>query len=408
MLTNQNDRKMKIRSIDYLLILGFILAPMTEFRIWKIGPAEALVFLWSLRFVPSIFDFRIRNILRNFWILFLLTVLVGTIFGMLRYPRQSSGLTAYLTWIYMALVSMGIYYGLMKYEVPYIRRLLEVMVIAATLWYLFLYIYAHQISMEFMGARLYYRNRRYTGGAENPHQVAGLLVNCVFIMVYLILNTKRIRTKVFYLLCIGIHLFLISTTLSSTAMLAVAAGFFLTLLEWFIRKGNNRTEEKYRLLMTAIAAVFILLFAFSFLFEAFYKWVASDPNGLQRFQIFASIGDTMKKSFLFGLGPGKHSMGGAMEYHNTYLEVLAMGGIIGALIFTVFSIKLFIRLITVPQAILAPFAMYIFGLSGFGMRRLPYWFVIAFFLVISEKHVFPNTPQNLRHGDRKEKDLRRI
>ena len=36
----------KIRTWDWLLILGLTIAPMTGLRIWKIGPAEVLTFIW--------------------------------------------------------------------------------------------------------------------------------------------------------------------------------------------------------------------------------------------------------------------------------------------------------------------------------------------------------------------------
>ena len=42
----------KIRTWDWLLILGLTIAPMTGLRIWKIGPAEVLTFIWCLRFFP--------------------------------------------------------------------------------------------------------------------------------------------------------------------------------------------------------------------------------------------------------------------------------------------------------------------------------------------------------------------
>ena len=36
----------KIQSIDWILIIGIVLSPMTEFRIWKVGPGEILCLSW--------------------------------------------------------------------------------------------------------------------------------------------------------------------------------------------------------------------------------------------------------------------------------------------------------------------------------------------------------------------------
>ena len=87
------------------------------------------------------------------------------------------------------------------------------------------------------------------------------------------------------------------------------------------------------------------------------------------FEIFASIGDTLRKNWLFGLGPGIHGLDGTIEYHNAYLEILAMGGIIGFGIFIVFSSRLFLLLMTDPSILFAVIPLYAYGLG--------FWVVVA-------------------------------
>ena len=49
MLTLSNiHKKIKLPFIDYFLIIGIVLAPMTGLRIWKIGPGEVLCLFWSI------------------------------------------------------------------------------------------------------------------------------------------------------------------------------------------------------------------------------------------------------------------------------------------------------------------------------------------------------------------------
>ena len=70
----------KIRTWDWLLILGLTIAPMTGLRIWKIGPAEVLTFIWCLRFFPR---GRVSNgALMRFFLVFLGSMAIGTIMGL--------------------------------------------------------------------------------------------------------------------------------------------------------------------------------------------------------------------------------------------------------------------------------------------------------------------------------------
>ena len=48
----------KIQSIDWILIIGIVLSPMTEFRIWKVGPGEILCLCWGMRFFIQMIKIR--------------------------------------------------------------------------------------------------------------------------------------------------------------------------------------------------------------------------------------------------------------------------------------------------------------------------------------------------------------
>ena len=89
----------RIRKWDWLLIIGLCLSAMTDLRIWKIGPAELLCFIWGLKFFPK----RVyrMNILSSFFLRFLGAMLIGTVIGYFVAPKELI-LSDLLTWVFLA------------------------------------------------------------------------------------------------------------------------------------------------------------------------------------------------------------------------------------------------------------------------------------------------------------------
>jgi len=379
-------RKNGLPWYDCLLILGLILAPMTELRVWKVGPSELLCVLWSARYVRSFFRDGLRHFLPRFWFFFYLTLIAGTVYCLLLYPGESSGLEGLLTWFFMLFVSLGIYMGLKQRSLRNIHRILESVCIGSAVWYLFLLAYSRLVSTHFMGARIWYAGVRFTGGGTNPHQMAILSLGLMFVSFYFLARVKLSwPKKLMHLLLMGINFNFLSLTRSTTAWMALfaalAVGAMLLVLQ---RRGTTRGRQVTVALLIMIGAV-ALAFGAGLFYDRFYQWVAKDSNGLGRFELFAHILEPLQKNFLFGLGDGTHSNHGVSEFHNTYLEIIGMTGLIGVVLFVVFTVFLFRSLGTDPFLLLTPFAFYIYGLAGFGMRRLPFWVLTVTLLVIAEK-----------------------
>jgi len=75
-----------------------------------------------------------------------------------------------------------------------------------------------------------------------------------------------------------------------------------------------------------------------------------------------------------------------MEYHNMYLEVIAMGGVVGFGIFAIFSWRLLSKIKNEPMLLFLIIPLYAYGLAGFAMRRLAFWVLIPFVAALAEKH----------------------
>ncbi len=367
-----------IEWMDWILIIGLCLAPMTGLRVWKVGPGEILCLLWGIRFL-----FRaksLRSSLSIFFTLFILAMLIGSVIGYVVAPNELRAVDL-LTWIYLGIIAISLYEGLKSKSPSYVEMLFFTFAEVATLWNLFLYGYSRIVSNTLLGAPLWYHGVRYSGGGTNPHQVAVLLCGLTFIFLRSLLKREKIVRSIALM---SIAIYLMMETASSTGILSIAGGFAIAAY-FFV--GNLFPKRKFGVLLvlTGIILLTILIFA-RFFYRQFMNWVAEDKNGLGRISIFSSFGSSFIRSPLFGLGPGVHGIGGTIEFHNTYLEVLAATGVVGGIVLIVYSVSLFKSVLTTDWKIFPILtSMYAYGLAGFAMRRIVFWGLVVFVAVIAEQ-----------------------
>lgn len=370
----------KIRTWDWLLILGLTIAPMTGLRIWKIGPAEVLTFIWCLRFFPR---GRVSNgALMRFFLVFLGSMAIGTIMGLFLAPEEAE-LADWPTWLYLMFVALGMYQGLRYNELAYNEKLLTRFATLATLLQLLLYIMAESGVRTVFGAPLWFYYR-YSGGGTNPHQVAVMMCGLTFVFAREILNKRHLLWNL--LLLIGSITVLLATQ-SSTGVMSLAMGLLLELLVYINRMTGGRRGRAIAIIIELIVGVILLLVFYRLLYRFAYTWISNDSNGLGRLEIFSNIRNTFAQDPLFGLGPGIHSKSGSrlIEYHNTYLEILAASGLVGLTAFLIFTVRLLRKMANDTTFLPAITAMYAYGFAGFAMRRLVYWGIVVFVLVICEQ-----------------------
>lgn len=371
----------KIRIWDVLLLIGLALSPMTGLRIWKIGPAELLVFIWGFRY--ALRRTIKMEILARFFIGFLGAMAFGTLCGLIAAPEEVN-LEGWPTWIYLMFVSLAMYQGLESNDLQYNERLLSGFATLAVLWQIILFALAKTGVQFVFGAPLWFSNR-YSGGGTNPHQVAVMLCGLIFVFLREVLKRRRVLWN---LLLAAASINILLATKSSTGVLAVVFGAIFEAMVFINRGTKNEHRRIILILLELLVGAVLLLLTYRIIYRLAYEWIASDSNGLGRLEIFSGIGQTFRTSPLFGLGPGIHAKtaaGGLVEYHNTYLEVLAASGIVGMGVLVLFTIRLFARLTGDITLIPIVVAMYAYGLSGFSMRRLVYWGLIILVLVLGEQ-----------------------
>lgn len=375
-------RNVKIDLWDWLLVLGLPLAPMTGLRIWKIGPGELLCALWTIRYLN--FKKIVFSDVFKFFTIFIICVSVGTLIGVYKEPQETNP-TGILTWVYLGYVACMIYSGLRKRNSEYIEHLFFIGAVVATCWHLLLYLYSITISRSFFGIALWYGGVRYAGGGTNPHQVALLMCGLAVYFLRNVLTKKHILfSLIMAVCCVMVEM----ATQSSTGLMSIVAAALTIMYVFTAKMGTSKKLRAGIIIVETLLIILAVIVFFNPLFDFVYNWIASDKNGLGRLQIFSHIGDAFTKSPIFGLGTGSHSEGATgsqLEFHNTYLEVLAIGGITALLSLLWFTIRIFKR--TAIDAYFYPLIvqLYVFGFAGFAMRRLTYWWILTFVLLFVDR-----------------------
>lgn len=377
---------MRISNIDKLLLLGIILAPMTGFRIWKVGPSELLVFLWCILNIRSIFKLKWSNYNVKFWLLFIILIILGTMFGVINYPNQVV-VSQLITWFYIMFISIFIYSGLRIKPLDYAEELLKRIVIFGTLWYFFLFIYSLFVSSNFFGAPLWYGSgARFSGGATNPHQIAVAIGAYLFISIRYAIKSETKVNKISYIVLAILALMMGIATKSSTLIMALVLSSAFLIFIYLVKLSKSRYYTLASIFLLISILTTVMYIKFDSIYSFIFGWIESDPNGVGRLIIYSTISDTLEKNALFGLGPGIHAGFGNYEYHNTYLEIIAMSGILGIILYFIYSFKIY-KIIKNDKLFLAAVSsLYIYGFAGFAMRRLVFWAFLMIILVIAEKY----------------------
>lgn len=383
-LLTKTEQRDSLGFWDWVLVAGVTLSPMNELRVWKVGPGELLLMIWSLRYIKDVFFVSTTNVLGRFWILFLPIITAGAVFCRFFYPDESD-VGGLLTFAYFAFISIGIYSGARKMSAAHIRKLLRIIGVVVSCWFMFLYLYSRR-HLTFLGAHLWYRKVRFSGGANNPHQIAVTISSVIFINIIQVFDRKvPLLEKIPFGVCAVFCFIMARGTKSSTLVVAVVIALGLFLYYLTVRSLQTRRQRWIAFSVILIIAALAVGIFRDYLYEMIYEWIAEDPNGLGRIDIFSSITITLRKNFLFGLGPGNHALDGEMEYHNSYLEILAMGGVLGLTVFASYSVKFFRGLLEDPAYIFVIAPVYFYGLAGFSMRRMIFWVMSAVLVAYTER-----------------------
>ncbi len=372
-----------LRKWDLLLVVGVVLSPMTGLRVMKIGPAELLCLTWCFPYVKKMMHSSLKQIFIKFWILFGFFIVLGTLYGLYFYPRESSPLQL-ITYLYFFLISSLVYSELEDKKSEDINCIFSIICCGVGLWYFILYLYSF-VNSSFIGAPLWYGGRaRFTGGGTNPHQLAIALGVTFFGNIRTVLTySNKMSIRVIGVISGLLCAFLATKVESSTLLVSLLVTAIVWICCSFLRKVKSKKNSIIMILF--LFGVLIIILFNECIVSFFMKWLADDENGMGRLEIFKTIKYSLQKNAIIGLGPGNHAYNGTFEYHNTYLEILAMTGFLGLIVFSSFTVQIFRKLKEDYHLLCCVLPLYIYGLAGFAMRRLFFWTIVPIVIALVDK-----------------------
>lgn len=370
-----------ITRLDWFLIAGIVLSPVTSVGLGPLNAGEWLVFIWC---VLILIAFRKTTFIARFdllwWLLFFCALFLGTIVGINLTPDQTS-VEQIFTWFYFCLVFITIVTEFSTRSKSNIEGVLSRIGLWTIAVHVGLLAYSYIVSATIFGIELWYGDARFAGGGDNPHYLSLVVLVAIFIVFRLFCRQQNLGGKAVLLAFLGGGVWVAWATASTTLLTSALATVGCLLALYLVQ------ARRIGLLWCMIASLVIFgLFQFSSLIQLARDVISSDPNGEGRVSLWLSFFSDFDLSRLLGLGPGTHGMGGTMEYHNLYLEFAAMSGVVGfillfiLLIYAVFGAAKIDILLSGPLLALA-----FYGFGGFSGRRLVFWVILALIIALYRK-----------------------
>lgn len=365
----------RLNARDFLLIFAIVLSPIDTIGLGPVGPGEAAIALW-LCLCALRKEIRIeRHYLCSFWYFLLLFFVIGTVVGSRLTPNETS-LTGLFTWAALGAVAIGTLSVAMRRSREELSLILSRAGTLTTVFYLALYALWQSGTSSLGPLPLDFAGVRFTGGASNPHLLAVVIAFALFVHATELLKTRRPALWLYRLMMISLSYLVGSGTGSSTFLLACALTPATWLVIRVVQMQGTKAEKFVALAFITLTGATIATILRDPLLRMADDFISSDENGYGRIEIWRSFDHVLELSPIFGLGPGTHGTGGTTEFHNTFLDIGAIGGLAALVLFTVFVIRLVASSAAAGNLVLLILPYIYYGIAGFSARRLSFWIVI--------------------------------
>lgn len=365
----QDGSKSRYPGLVTLLAVTAILAPMTGARLGKVGPAEVLAVGWCVFALLRFRDVRVAEREMFFWVTLWAAMLCGTYVGIGLTPDETQ-VSGIANWFFLGAVALVVSsVATSALSIADLELILRRIAIGAVVIYGILYLYSVTISMTFLGLPLWFAGVRYSGGGENPHQLALLMVLVIGVATREVTRRAPVRHRVIYGGVLVAAVFLGRATQSSTLEVAVLAG----LLVWTVVLARHHFGSRGAVVVTSLVLSISIPFSEA-VRGALLSFVESDANGEGRIRLWSDLGDVLDVSPIVGLGPGTHANNGTSEFHNSLLDFFALGGLVAAAAVVAYVGAALIRMWRADPGLAAiAVSLAAYGVAGFSFRRLVFW-----------------------------------
>ncbi|GIN20944.1 MAG TPA: O-antigen ligase domain-containing protein [Bacillus bacterium] len=380
-------------SLEKLVILIMVLFfGFTSLRFGRFGIGEVILLLLCIgQFIKSRVNvIRIsEHAFTIFWIVYLYIITIGFVVNNLLDIAPQSVLFDYTSYIVILFLCLTFETKFNEMRSIDLYSLLKIVYWGGLLVIGFLYLLYLMGIDNIAGHYLTYDGADiFSPFASDYHQFAYFIAPLPFVALYIIQretdNIVKFITAVSIILLISMGLSTSSNTLVSswvnTTILIIA------LLLW------RKLRRQYR--SASIIAFFIclafigLLFSFDIIAGIVKDFFEESSNGEHRILLWINSLKVWLYSPIVGLGPGSFSgneIFQGTEAHNTFLQVLTQGGILGGILYALLIFRL-IRITRVNIFILcAVFTLIMYGLGINDLRRTVLWFYFVLFYFLCMK-----------------------
>lgn len=383
---------------DWLLVAAICLAPATSLRVGpKVGPGELLAVLWLFLVFASGRLNEISAADLGFWAALITSFIIGSFIGLSLTPMETN-VEDLLIWAFLGIVYVGSANAFRGSGSAYVGRSLRAIAALSAISQLGLFLYSVRVSSNLFGYPLWFgQGARYSGLADNPHQVALLLAASSVILVAQVFDAKA-NHRLLALFLAAASLYVGYYTYSSTLVASLAVGFSFILLRSVCQRLGGRGQA-FALMLFVAAALVAMSRSLAAIGASF---VSADDNGEGRFELWSDWSRVANLSPLFGLGPGLHAADGRMEFHNTVIEIFGAGGLVAAIIFVAFHARLLVASLRGPIIGLAVVPLIAYGVAGFSGRRLVYWGIVGLVIALIRevRREDPEIPESSKDSER--------
>ena len=236
------------------------------------------------------------------------------------------------------------------------------------------------ISLQFFfgGDTAYYHSTRFTGGAKNPNQLA-LYMCCCLLLTVIFIKKKFIKLPL-----IAAIIFFGFKSESDAFTVALALTFIALALANLVSREYSTISLTIVISAVLLCLAIVVLFFFELAAYLEQQWAAADEGGARKALYINGLGAWLSSPPTFFIGNGAGSFSGITESfqdseaHNTPIDTLAMGGILGLFCFYYFPIKYIINAYSLNQRIVFSCAVGLicFSFFHFVARHPIFWFSI--------------------------------
>lgn len=388
-----NQQKYVTFSIQNILILVMILFfGFTSLRFGSFGIGEIILLVFCvLQLITQrkILVSTTKHLFSAFWIMFICVISVGYCVNQFFEIAPQSPKFDYLAYIviiflcftFESLFKASSYSSL--YSLLRFIYFFGLLIIGA----LFL-LYLQGIRVLFGYYLTYAGSDIFSPFANDYHQFAYFVAPFPFIGLYIYSKEKSITLKILSILGIVLSIDIGLSTTSSTLIASWVISFILFFSIKLI-ESIKKYKDSYSIFIVFFCIfLFTLFFFYHNILDLIADFFNGDSNGGNRIIIWNNAIQAWLHSPIVGLGPGSYSgedVFDGYEAHNTFLQILTQGGIVGGIVYIFFVFKMTKMTYVNTFLLCGVISLIAYGFGINDLRRTVLWFYFILFYFISYK-----------------------